>query len=671
MQKVGSGGMGEVWKARDLQLGRLVAIKYLRAIASDEDLARFRREAETSSRLNHPGITRIYTVGQEQGRSYIVMQFVDGRTLSMWPQEEPRGRVRIVRDAAVAVDHAHNHGVLHRDIKPSNILLEEPTDPGRRERTVVVTDFGLAKWLVDSSPLTHTGQAVGTPAYMPPEQVLGGETGRRGDVYSLGATLYEVLSGRPPYSGDNALQILRKVVDEDPPPLDGELGAVVAKAMERDPRRRYATAAEFAEDLDRWLDRQRVRAPRVGLFMRWRRKLARRKPMLAALAAGLLLPIAVRIGSTPSSELQAAAGGSVTAKVNELLLAWVTGRHDREALAERTVHELEASVERDARPDHWLWLGRCRRLLGRDGGSSWEEAIRIEPDFREARIERSRDRLVAAARLQGVDFGRRAEPVEIGDAPRDELIQGIDALLRGRAEPAEAAFTSHLLAVPWDGLAYALRAQARRLQRKYADAEADGARAVELSPKDAWIAFLGALVHHDQSRFSAAEREYTRAIDLDPSWAEPHAARGGLYADQRLAEKAEADLRRAVELRPRDVKSLLRLGDVLVEQERWTEAEAVATRAIHLEPAGAAGYRARARLFRARNHLAAAEQDWTKAIAADPDHAKSFEERGNVRRDEALLAEAVDDWRKAIELDPKLQPLLAPRIDAALRALPR
>jgi tetratricopeptide (TPR) repeat protein len=328
-------------------------------------------------------------------------------------------------------------------------------------------------------------------------------------------------------------------------------------------------------------------------------------------------------------------------------------------------------VERDARSDSWLWLGRCRRLLGRDAGPCWKEALRIEPDFREARIERSRDRLVAAARLQGVEFGRRPEPVDLGDDPRDELINGFDALLRGRAEPAETAFTNHLLAVPWDGLGYALRAQARRLQRKYADAEADGARAVELSPKDAWIAFLGALVHHDQSRFSAAEREYTRAIDLDPSWAEPHAARGGLYADQRLVEKAEADLRRAVELRPRDVKSLLRLGDVLVEQERWTEAEAVATRAIHLEPAGAAGYRARARLFRARNHLAAAEQDWTKAIAAEPDHAKSFEERGNVRRDEALLAEAVQDWRKAIELDPKLQALLAPRIDAALRALPR
>src|SRR6185369_12399489 len=192
-----------------------------------------------------------------------------------------------------------------------------------------------------------------------PEQVLGGETGRRGDVYSLGATLYEVLSGRPPYSGDNALQILRKVVDEDPPALDGELGAVVAKAMERNPARRYATAAEFAEDLDRWLDRQRVRAPRAGALLRWRRRLIRRKSLIAAIAGGLLLAVGLRGAST---ERPAPPAEVVSAKVNELLLAWVTGRAGREELAERTIRELEESVETKASPESWVWLGRCRRL---------------------------------------------------------------------------------------------------------------------------------------------------------------------------------------------------------------------------------------------------------------------------------------------------------------------
>jgi tetratricopeptide (TPR) repeat protein len=661
--------MGEVWKAQDLQLGRFVAIKYLRAIASDEDLARFRREAETSSRLNHPGVTRIYTVGQEQGRSYIVMQFVEGRTLAFWPHEDPRGRVRIVRDAALAVDHAHNQGVLHRDIKPSNILLEEP-GPERKERNVVVTDFGLAKWLIDSSPLTKTGQAVGTPAYMPPEQVLGGQTGRRGDVYSLGATLYEVLTGRPPYTGDNALQILRKVVDEDPPQLEGDLGAVVAKAMERDPRHRYATAAEFAEDLDRWLDRQQVRAPRVGTLLRWRRRLVRRKPIVLAVGGGLFLAVAAWIGSAGRTAVPADPG---TAKVNELLLAWVTGRAGREELALRTIRDLESAVQRQSRPETWLWLGRCRRLLGRDGAPCWDEALRIAPDFRDALLERARDRLIAAARLRGVDFGKSAEPVE-GAAiqePRDDFIQGLEALFLGRAEPAEAAFTSYLRSVAWDGLAYALRAQARRLERRYVEAEADAARADELSPKDPWVAFLGATVHHDQSRFSAAEREYTRAIALDPSWGPAYAARGALFAEERLVEKAEADLRGAVERNPRDLRSLLRLGELLLEQERWTEAEAVATRAVHLDAGGAAAYRARARLFCARKQLAAAEEDWTKAISADPSHAKSFEERGNVRRDTARYAEAIEDWRKAIELDPRLGPVLAPRIDASTKALAR
>jgi tetratricopeptide (TPR) repeat protein/predicted Ser/Thr protein kinase len=671
LQKVGSGGMGEVWKARDLQLGRHVAIKYLRAIASDEDLARFRREAETSSRLNHPGITRIFTVGQEQGRSFIVMQYVEGRTLAQWPQEDPRERVRFVRDAALAVDHAHAHGVLHRDVKPSNILLEEPTEPGRKERNVVVTDFGLAKWLVDSSPLTHTGQAVGTPAYMPPEQVLGGETGRRGDVYSLGATLYEVLAGRPPYSGDNALQILRKVVDEDPPPLEGELGAVVAKAMERNPQRRYATAGEFAEDLDRWLDRQRVRAPRIGPLLRWRRRLARRKPLVTALVAGLLLSIVVRIGSTGSSPAAIPAAEAATAKVNELLLAWVTGRPGREEVADRVVRTLEAAIDRDPLPESWLWLGRCRRMIGRESASCWEEALRRSPDFREALLEQARDRRIAAGRNLGGQFGRHPGPVERTDGPRDELLTGFDALLRGDAEPAETALSTYLQAVAWDGLGYALRAQARRLQRKFADAESDGARAVELLPKDAWVAFLNALIHHDQSRFSAEEREYSRAIDLDPAWAEARVARGLLYAEQRRPEKAEADLRGAIDRNPRDGASLVRLGEVLMDLERWTEAEAVFTRAIHLNGADAAAWRGRARLYRARNQLAAADADWTKAIAAEPSNPKSYEERGNVRRDSALHAQAIEDWRKAIELDARLHPLLAPRIEASLKLLPR
>jgi tetratricopeptide (TPR) repeat protein len=693
LEKLGSGGMGEVWKARDIKLGRCVAIKYLRAVASDDDLARFKREAETASRLNHPGVTSIHAVGQEEGRSYIVMQLVNGRTLAMWPPEDQRGLVRIVRDTARAVDHAHKHGVLHRDIKPSNILLEELSEPNQTERAVLVTDFGLARWLVDSSQLTETGQVVGTPAYMPPEQVRGEETGRRGDVYSLGATLYELLKGHAPFTGENALQILRKVVEEEPAPLLGELGAVVAKAMEKDPVRRYGTAAEFAEDLDRWLSQQPVRAPKRGVFLRFRRGLARRKLLAIAGVAVLLGAAGLRAWtSVPTGGRRASAHEAARARVSELLLAWVTSQSQRENLCNQVIQELDAALESDRhQPQAWIWLGRCRRLLGRDASSCWEEALRIAPDHREALRERSRHRLVLYARLRGMDFGRfgpvRAESAEealllkaaaddrdaahrAGDPePMEEFIAGFDALRRTDGTAAEAAFSRYLELVAWDGMGYALRAQARRAQRKYPEAEADGSRAVELSPHDPWVAFLRGSVFQDQSRLNAAERDYARSLELDPAWGPAYAARGALYADNRMAEKAEPDLRRALDLNPGDSSSFARLGDVLVEQQRLTEAEAIYTKAIHGDSHCAAAWRGRGRLFRAGNRFPQAEEDFTRAIAEDPSHARTYEERGNLRRDLLRPAEAIQDWRKAGDLDPLLQAALARHIETATKSI--
>ncbi len=693
MEKLGSGGMGEVWRARDLKLGRGVAIKFLRAVASDDDLVRFKREAETASRLNHPGVTSIHAVGQVQGRSYIVMQLVNGRTLAMWPPEDQRGLVRIVRDTARAVDHAHNHGVLHRDIKPSNILMEELSEPNQTERAVLVTDFGLAKWVVDSSQLTQTGQVVGTPAYMSPEQVRGEETGRQGDVYSLGATLYELLEGHPPFTGENALQILRKVVEEEPAPVLGELGAVVAKAMEKDPALRYATAGEFAEDLDRWLSQQRVRAPKRGVLLRFRRGLARRKLLAIAVVAALAGAVGLRAWtSAPADDRPASAHEVARARVNELLLAWVTGRSQRENLGNQVVQEFETALATDAlHPMAWIWLGRCRRLLGRDASSCWEEALRIEPDHRTALLERSRHRLVLYARLRGMDFGRSA-PVRVETAeeasllkaatvdrdtavrggdpePLEEFLAGFDALRRTDGAAAEAAFSRYLELVAWDGLGYALRAQARRIQRKFAEAEADGSRAVELSPQDAWVAFLRGSVFQDQSRVTAAERDYAKSLELDPAWGPVYAARGALYADNRMAEKAEADLRRALELNPVDSRSLACLGDVLVEQQRLTEAEAVYTKAVHVDSSCAAAWRGRGRLFRAGNQFAKADADFTRAISEDPSHARTYEDRGNLRRDLLRPAEAIQDWRKAGELDPRLQAALARRLESATKSI--
>ncbi|HXG61588.1 MAG TPA: serine/threonine-protein kinase, partial [Planctomycetota bacterium] len=270
VREIGRGGMSVVYEARDRRLGRRVALKVLREVGPE----RVRREAEAAARLRHPNVVAVHEVGPD----YIVMDLVAGRTLAEAMPELDRGeRLRILEAVAAAVAHAHAHGVVHRDLKPANVLLE----PDGR---VVLTDFGLAR-LVGGEDLTRTGAVVGTPHYMAPELVRGEghRAGPAADVWSLGVMLYEALSGRRPFDGATPLAIYERIVHADPEPLPGDFGAIAARALEKDPARRYPDAGAMAEDLRRARAGEPIRARRVGPLGRlWRR--ARRKPRIAALA---------------------------------------------------------------------------------------------------------------------------------------------------------------------------------------------------------------------------------------------------------------------------------------------------------------------------------------------------------------------------------------------------
>jgi WD40 repeat protein/tetratricopeptide (TPR) repeat protein len=302
LEKLRRGGMGVVYKARHLSLGRVVAVKLILS-GEPADLARFRTEAQTLARLHHPGIVQVFEVGERQGRPYFAMEFVDGgpldRKLAGTPQP-PREAARLAETLARAIHVAHEHGIIHRDLKPSNVLLAADGTPK-------IADFGLAKRLDGEAGLTWSGAVVGTPSYMAPEQAARRAEERAVtpliDVYALGVILYELLTGRPPFRGTDAFATLLLVVGQEPvpprtlqPAVPHDLETICLKCLHKEPSRRYASALELAEDLRRFQGGEPIRARPVGRGERlWR--WCRRKPLVASLIAALLLVTLAGLGA--------------------------------------------------------------------------------------------------------------------------------------------------------------------------------------------------------------------------------------------------------------------------------------------------------------------------------------------------------------------------------------
>ncbi|MFO0868755.1 MAG: protein kinase [Pirellulales bacterium] len=308
LREVGRGGMGAVYEAEQISLGRRVALKVLRfgGVSDPEALDRFRREAETVARLHHTNIVPIFAVGSDQGVNYYAMQFIEGRSLSETLAEAPGPLAADLvlawgLQASEALTHAHQRGVIHRDVKPSNLLLDHD---GR----IWLTDFGLARRL-DDVTLSMTGALLGTPRYMSPEQASAArqQIDRRTDIYSLGATLYELLAGQPAFTGDTPHQVIQQILTTSPTPLrmlrpdlPRDVETVVMKCLTKDVVRRYATAQELTDDLRACLERRPIRARRaswVELASQWlrtHRQVARVSTI--AVTATLLLLVSLMLG---------------------------------------------------------------------------------------------------------------------------------------------------------------------------------------------------------------------------------------------------------------------------------------------------------------------------------------------------------------------------------------
>lgn len=305
LEEVARGGMGVVYKAKQRSLNRIVAVKTILAgqLATKDQVDRFRHEAETAANLKHPHIVAIHEVNEHAGLHYFSMDYIDGESLAELVHENSlpsHTAADYLRKVAVAVQYAHEHGTLHRDIKPSNIIIDSDNEPH-------VTDFGLARPLERDSDLTAQGAIIGSPSYMAPEQAEGRNTavGPASDVYSLGGTLYDLLTGRPPFQADTVSATLLQVIHDYPaaprllnPSIDRDLETICLKCLEKDPADRYESAAALADDLGRFLDRKPIRARPPHLFgrlVRW----SKREPHLAALTA--LTALAMIVGTAISS----------------------------------------------------------------------------------------------------------------------------------------------------------------------------------------------------------------------------------------------------------------------------------------------------------------------------------------------------------------------------------
>ncbi len=608
LEEIGRGGQGVVYRARQKSLNRTVALKVigLGHWATEAHLKRFRREAEAAASLDHSGIVAIYEVGERDGSCYFSMKLVEGGQLDALVKREPmpiRQAVELMAKVARTVHYAHEHGILHRDIKPGNILLDQKGEPH-------LTDFDLARLIETESTVTRTLEVLGTPSYMAPEQAVGNNDAVNSatDVYGLGAVLYQLLTGHPPFAGGTTYETIKLLLDTEPrqprlwnPKIDRDLSTICLKSLEKNPARRYSSALALAEDLERWLKHEPILARRTGPLMRGV-KWVRRNPTSGLLAASLVAlaaaagwiisksdftrhPLTTGIAVLPfenlSDEKEHAffADGvqddilTKLAKIAELKVISRTsvmqyrGKQDVRQIgnALRVSHVLEGTVRRsggkvhvnaqlvDARTDAGIWAEQYDRDLN--------DVFAIETEVAQSIADRLRTKLSTR------------EKAAMQERPTKDLV-AYDSYVRAKPLIEEAGITNNEKTLRH---ALDLLNQAVGRDPTFLLAYCWLARAHDT--------FYNTQVDHTPSRLALAKSAIDSAFRLKPDSGEAHLALAvHLYWGYFDYDRAGAELAIARRTLPNNPQVFEVTGLIDRRQGRWLEAIHNLERASELDP---------------------------------------------------------------------------------------
>src|SRR6184192_1978462 len=570
LDEIGRGGQGVVFRARQKSLNRTVALKVisLGQWASKAHLKRFRREAEAAASLDHPCIVPIYEVDERDGSCYFSMKFVEGGQLDEVTRREPmpiRRAVELIAKVARTVHYAHEHGILHRDIKPGNILLDKKGEPH-------LTDFGLARLVETESTVTRTLEVLGTPSYMAPEQAVGNNAAISAvtDVYGIGAVLYQLLTGHPPFAGGTTYETITLVLETEPRQLrlwnrkiDRDLSTICLKCLEKDPKRRYSSALALAEDLGRWLRHEPIRARHTGIFTRGK-KWVRRNPS-AALLFALSLAFAATVGvmiwkSRP--EPPPAAGVAVLPFVN------MSAEKENEYLGDGITEDLCTALSQikglrvPARTSVFVFKGKTAdiRQIGKQLNVSTVLEGSVSKAGNKVRISAQLNNVADGYHLWAETYDRyMTDILEI----RSDISKKVADALKVQLGVKETQLLAKKPTENWE--AYEIYLLGRFEFNKFSDAGFNKAvehfkHAIAVDPSFA-LAHAGLAEAYSmlgywnyvppKESFPAAKQAALQALKLDPALDEAHIALAFvLYQYEWLFEEAEHEFREAIRLNP-------------------------------------------------------------------------------------------------------------------------